>query len=231
MHTATHGMHCVPRGLPGLAASKQPPRTHPSIRTLHTQPSLTIARLQLLKKKADALTMRYRQILKDILEAKQNLGQTMKASFFAYTEAQYTAGENVKHTIADNVETATVKIRSELDNVAGVKIPRFKSYVIPGETKMDLAGGWCRHAWAPSAAWLQPRHNLYTHVRAHPCTRACCQAGMSLISVCTPRTRCTAMWHTGRVVRHPRGTTAWPPGPSAPRPTDTHACATLGCST
>lgn len=84
--------------------------------------------------------MRYRGILKEILEAKQNLGQTMKASFFAYTEAQYTAGENVKHTIADNVETATVRVRSELDNVAGVKIPRFKSYVIPGETKMDLAG-------------------------------------------------------------------------------------------
>lgn len=84
--------------------------------------------------------MRYRGILKEILEAKKNLGQTMKASFFAYTEAQYTAGENVKHTIADNVETATVRVRSELDNVAGVKIPRFKSYVIPGETKMDLAG-------------------------------------------------------------------------------------------
>jgi V-type H+-transporting ATPase subunit D len=96
--------------------------------------------LQLLKKKADALTMRFRQILSKILEAKANLGTTMKSSFFAYTEAQYSAGEKIKHTIADNVEGATVKVNTELDNVAGVKIPRFKVNVIPGETKMDLAG-------------------------------------------------------------------------------------------
>lgn len=95
----------------------------------------------LLKKKADALTMRFRQLLKEIIEAKENLGSTMKSSFFAYTEAQYAAGEKVKHTIMDNVETAMVKVRGGLDNVAGVKIPRFESFVLSGETKMDLTGG------------------------------------------------------------------------------------------
>jgi V-type H+-transporting ATPase subunit D len=94
----------------------------------------------LLKKKADALTMRFRQLLKEIIDAKENLGPAMKGSFFAYTEAQYAAGENVKHTIMDNVDTAVVKVRGELDNVAGVKIPRFESFVLPGETKMDLTG-------------------------------------------------------------------------------------------
>lgn len=94
----------------------------------------------LLKKKADALNLRFRQLLKEIIDAKEGLGGTMRGSFFAYTEAQYAAGDGIKHTIVDNVDTATVKIRGELDNVAGVKIPKFKSFVVPGDTKMDLAG-------------------------------------------------------------------------------------------
>ena len=35
----------------------------------------------------------------------------MKHSFFAYTEAQYAAGDNIKHTIMDNVDVATIKVR------------------------------------------------------------------------------------------------------------------------
>lgn len=34
----------------------------------------------------------------------------MKNSFFSMTEAKYAAGENIKHTIFDNVETAQVLI-------------------------------------------------------------------------------------------------------------------------
>ncbi|PNH08805.1 V-type proton ATPase subunit D [Tetrabaena socialis] len=124
----------------------------------------------LLKKKADALTMRFRQLLKEIIEAKENLGSTMKGSFFAYTEAQYAAGENIKHTIMDNVDTAVVKVRGELDNVAGVKIPRFESFVIPGETKMDLTGLGrggqqlqnCRKAYLSAVELLVQLANLQT---------------------------------------------------------------------
>lgn len=36
------------------------------------------------------------------------MGDTMKASFFSMTEAKYAAGESIKHTIFDNVETAQV---------------------------------------------------------------------------------------------------------------------------
>lgn len=64
----------------------------------------------------------------------------MKNSFFAYTEAMYAAGQGVKHTIVDNVETASVRVSGGLDNVAGVKIPKFEAFVQPGESKMDLAG-------------------------------------------------------------------------------------------
>eukprot|EP00983_Pelagomonas_calceolata_P129008 1161568-Pelagomonas_calceolata.AAC.3 len=40
----------------------------------------------------------------------------------------------------DNVETASVRVLGGLDNVAGVKIPQFETQVIPGDSKMDLAG-------------------------------------------------------------------------------------------
>ena len=47
----------------------------------------------LLKKKADALTLRFRQLLKEILDCKTQMGETMKASYFALTEVKYAAGE------------------------------------------------------------------------------------------------------------------------------------------
>ena len=95
---------------------------------------------KLLKKKADALTMRYRQILTKIVAAKQRMGATMKASAFALTEAKYVAGEGIKHTVLDAVEQANVRVRAHTDNVAGVKLPRFEHYLEGAEAKSDMTG-------------------------------------------------------------------------------------------
>ena len=58
----------------------------------------------LLKKKSDALTVQFRQILKKIVSTKESMGEIMKTSSFALTEVKYVtigkkyvAGENVKH--------------------------------------------------------------------------------------------------------------------------------------
>ena len=48
---------------------------------------------KLLKKKADALSLRYRHILKKIVNAKLSMGENMKSASFAWTEAKYVAGE------------------------------------------------------------------------------------------------------------------------------------------
>jgi len=45
---------------------------------------------------ADALTIKFRQILKKIVDAKTKMGSTMKTSAFALTEAKYAAGEQVR---------------------------------------------------------------------------------------------------------------------------------------
>lgn len=124
----------------------------------------------LLKKKADALTMRFRQILKLIVEAKEGLGNGMKDSFFSWAEARYAAGEQVKHTVLDNVDRASVRVYGGLDNVAGVKIPKFESQVLPGESKMELTGlgrggqqiQACRKAYQEAVNLLVQLANLQT---------------------------------------------------------------------
>jgi V-type H+-transporting ATPase subunit D len=56
---------------------------------------------QLLK--SDALTMQFRHMLRRIVEAKEAMGDLMKASMFSLTEAYYAAGDNVKHVVFENV--------------------------------------------------------------------------------------------------------------------------------
>ncbi|PRW21131.1 V-type proton ATPase subunit D-like isoform A [Chlorella sorokiniana] len=96
----------------------------------------------LLKKKADALNMRFRQILRKIVETKEEMGKVMKASFFSLAQAKYSSGD-FKHTVFDSVDQASVKVRASQDNVAGVKLPRFESVKEGGgavDSKLGLIG-------------------------------------------------------------------------------------------
>ena len=47
----------------------------------------------LLKKKADALQMRFRQILQKIVATKTEMGDVMKDCAFSFAEAKFQAGE------------------------------------------------------------------------------------------------------------------------------------------
>lgn len=85
----------------------------------------------LLKKKADALNMKFRQILKKIVEAKERMGAAMKSSFFSLAQAKYRNGD-FRHTVLDNVDTASTTVETASENVAGVKIPKL-SCVVRGE--------------------------------------------------------------------------------------------------
>lgn len=83
---------------------------------------------KLLKKKADALSLRYRQILKKIVQTKLSMGENMKSASFAWTEAKYVGGDGIKHTVLDSVDgKAEIRVRAYADNVAGVKIPKFNA--------------------------------------------------------------------------------------------------------
>jgi V-type H+-transporting ATPase subunit D len=84
--------------------------------------------------------MRYRQILKKIVSTKTKMGDTMKGSAFTLTEAKYAAGDGIKHTVSDHVEAANVRVKAVVDNVAGVKIPKFQQIATGAESKMEMLG-------------------------------------------------------------------------------------------
>ncbi|GJQ74904.1 hypothetical protein Trydic_g9536 [Trypoxylus dichotomus] len=92
----------------------------------------------LLKKKADALQMRFRLILGKIIETKTLMGEVMKEAAFSLAEAKFTSGD-FNQGVLQNVTKAQTKIRTKKDNVAGVTLPVFESYQ-DGTDSYELAG-------------------------------------------------------------------------------------------
>ncbi|XP_014676726.1 PREDICTED: V-type proton ATPase subunit D-like [Priapulus caudatus] len=92
----------------------------------------------LLKKKADALTLRFRAILKKIIETKVLMGEVMKEAAFSAAQAKFVIGD-FNHVVLQNVTKAQTKVRSRKDNVAGVLLPVFEHYV-DGSDSYELAG-------------------------------------------------------------------------------------------
>ncbi|XP_053212695.1 V-type proton ATPase subunit D-like [Panonychus citri] len=93
----------------------------------------------LLKKKADALQLRFRQILKRIIDTKQKMGDIMKDAQFSLAEAKFAVGNDINAVVLQNVTKAQTKVRSRKDNVAGVNLPSFECYQ-DGSDSYELAG-------------------------------------------------------------------------------------------
>lgn len=91
----------------------------------------------LLKKKSDALTVQFRQILKQIVTTKESMGEIMRASSFALTEAKYAAGDSVRHVVLESVRSASVRVRSRQENIAGVKLPKFEHFTDSSASATD----------------------------------------------------------------------------------------------
>lgn len=81
----------------------------------------------LLKKKADALTIRFRQIVKRIVDTKTLMGTVMREAALSLAEAKFTMGD-FSQQILQNVNKASIKVKAKKDNVAGVQLPIFESY-------------------------------------------------------------------------------------------------------
>jgi V-type H+-transporting ATPase subunit D len=92
----------------------------------------------LLKKKADALQMRFRMILNKIIETKTLMGEVMKEAAFSLAEAKFATGD-FNQVVLQNVTKAQMKIRTKKDNVAGVTLPVFECYQ-DGTDTYELAG-------------------------------------------------------------------------------------------
>lgn len=93
----------------------------------------------LLKKKSDALTVRFRAILFQIVDKKEKMGEQMKEASFSLASVKFVAGD-ISATVLENASAATLRLTVETDNVAGVLIPNFKPYTDPSSSTQELTG-------------------------------------------------------------------------------------------
>jgi len=98
---------------------------------------------KLLKKKADALKVKFRDYAKAIAETKGGMSTDASSAFFSLTQAEYAAG-NFKQKVAEGSMSARVRIGAGVDNVAGVKLPVFTKYdtgAVADNQSLGLVGG------------------------------------------------------------------------------------------
>lgn len=82
----------------------------------------------LLKKKADALNLRFREILKKITDNKKKMAEVLKEAAFSLAEAKFTAGDFSPHIIQNVSSQAQYTVRMKKDNVVGVFLPVFEAH-------------------------------------------------------------------------------------------------------
>jgi V-type H+-transporting ATPase subunit D len=80
----------------------------------------------LLKRKADALTKRFRTITHKIDAAKRKMGRVMQLAAFSLAEVQYATGD-VGFVIRESVKNASFKVHAKQENVSGVFLPAFEA--------------------------------------------------------------------------------------------------------
>lgn len=79
----------------------------------------------LLKRKADALSKRFRTITAKIDEAKRKMGKVMQAASFSLAEVQYATGD-IGYIVQESVKSASFRVRAKQENVSGVVLPAFE---------------------------------------------------------------------------------------------------------
>ncbi|KAE8216082.1 hypothetical protein CF327_g665 [Tilletia walkeri] len=80
----------------------------------------------LLKRKADALTKRFRTITDKIDEAKRKMGIVMQIASFSLAEVQYATGD-ISYIVQESVKTASFRVQAKQENVSGVLLPAFEA--------------------------------------------------------------------------------------------------------
>ncbi|PHH61684.1 hypothetical protein CDD82_2118 [Ophiocordyceps australis] len=94
----------------------------------------------LLKRKSEALTKRFREITRRIDEAKRKMGRVMQIAAFSLAEVTYAVGGDIGYQVQESAKSACFRIRTKQENVSGVLLPAFESYLAPGSNDFGLTG-------------------------------------------------------------------------------------------
>ncbi len=126
----------------------------------------------LLKRKSDAIKVNLNNILKKILTTKRRVGQSLKDSAFSHTEAVWAAGD-FNNLVIENTKEATYRVRTRINNVAGVKLPVFDRAMgfatgkeqLVGLSKGGQAVSKCRESFAKTLDDLIQLASLQTSLK------------------------------------------------------------------
>ncbi|KAF2744214.1 hypothetical protein M011DRAFT_507629 [Sporormia fimetaria CBS 119925] len=94
----------------------------------------------LLKRKSEALTKRFREITRRIDEAKRKMGRVMQIAAFSLAEVTYAVGGDIGYQIQESAKQARFRVRTKQENVSGVLLPQFESYTEEGNNDFGLTG-------------------------------------------------------------------------------------------
>jgi len=82
---------------------------------------------KLLKKKRDALKSKFQLLLKDIVDTKLQVGQSLKDASFSLAKAHWAnAGDDITSNVVERARQPSILCKLIAENVAGVSIPAFK---------------------------------------------------------------------------------------------------------
>lgn len=94
----------------------------------------------LLKRKSEALTKRFRDITKRIDDAKQKMGRVMQTAAFSLAEISYATDKSIGYQIQESVSKARFKVKARQENVSGVYLPQFDSFIDENINDFKLTG-------------------------------------------------------------------------------------------
>ncbi|CAK3870041.1 V-type proton ATPase subunit D [Lecanosticta acicola] len=95
----------------------------------------------LLKRKSEALTKRFREITRRIDDAKRKMGRVMQIAAFSMAEVTYAVGNTgFAYQITESAKNAKFRVRTKQENVSGVFLPAFESYQVEGSSEFGMTG-------------------------------------------------------------------------------------------
>ncbi|KAF2129275.1 V-type proton ATPase subunit D [Dothidotthia symphoricarpi CBS 119687] len=123
----------------------------------------------LLKRKSEALTKRFREITRRIDEAKRKMGRVMQVAAFSLAEVTYAVGGDIGYQIQESVKQARFRVRTKQENVSGVLLPQFEcftaesnDFALTGLGKGGQQVQRCRETYARAVETLVELASLQT---------------------------------------------------------------------
>ncbi|KAF7457185.1 V-type ATPase, D subunit protein [Cryptosporidium felis] len=118
----------------------------------------------LLKRKSDALSNKFRGMLKEIVETKRSIGNDIKEASFALAKATWAAGD-FKDRIIESCKRPTITMEVGTENIAGVRLPIFEMKIENSNSGGNSSSDSTQHIGVASGGQvIQSTREIYLRV-------------------------------------------------------------------